>query len=164
MCCRLTRLTRLRRDTDGVTSVQLVAVLTTSACAHHQFLQRQPVPIIGSYKVSLCPSSVLTTSACAHHWFLQRQPVPIISSYNVSLCPSSVLTTSACARHRFHPLQNTFFSSPLNVSVLTSRLKRLICGHCPKLQCSFGFGSSLSVFPVAVTVSADCHVAMGNVD
>ena len=136
------------------------SVLTTSACAHHQFLQRQPVPIIGSYNVSLCPSSVLTTSACAHHWFLQRQPVPIISSYNVSLCPSSVLTTSACARHRFHPLQNTFFSSSLNVSVLTSWLPRLICGDFPKLQCCFGFGSSsLSVVPVAVTVSGDCHVS-----
>ena len=59
------------------------SVLTTSACTHHQFLQRQPVP-----------SSVLTTSACAHHQFLQRQPVPIISSYNVSLCPSSVPSTS----------------------------------------------------------------------
>ena len=62
MCCRLTRLTQLRRDTDGVTSVQLVAVLTTSACTHHQFLQRQPVPIISSYNVSLCPSSVPSTS------------------------------------------------------------------------------------------------------
>ena len=60
---RLTRLTQLRRDTDGVTSVQLsVAVLTTSACAHHRFLQRQPVPITGSYNVSLCPSSVPSTS------------------------------------------------------------------------------------------------------
>ena len=94
MCCRLTRLTQLRRDTDGVTSVQLVAVLTTSACTHHQFLQRQPVPIICSYNVSLCPSLVLTTSACTHHQFLQRQPVPIIGSYNVSLCPSSVPSTS----------------------------------------------------------------------
>ena len=45
MCCRLTRLTQLRRDTDGVTSVQLVTVL-----------------IIGSYNVSLCPSSVPSTS------------------------------------------------------------------------------------------------------
>ena len=149
MCSRLTRLTQLRRDTDGVTSVQLFAVLTTSACTHHRFLQRQPVPIISSYNVSL-----------SHHQFLQRQPVPIISSYNVSLCPSSVLTTSACAHHRFHPLQNTFFSSPLNVSVLTSRLIRLICGDCPKLQCCFGFGSSsLSVVPVAFTVSGDCHVS-----
>ena len=94
VCSRLTRLRHLRRDTDGVTSVQLsVAVLTTSACAHHRFIQRQPVPIIGSYNVRLCPSSVFT-SACAHHRFLQRQPVPIISSYNVSLCPSSVPSTS----------------------------------------------------------------------
>ena len=78
----------------------------------------------------------------------------------VSLCPSSVLTTSACAHHRFHPLQNTFLSSFLNVSVLTSRLIRLICGDFPKLQCSFGFGSSsLSVVPLAVTVSDDCHVS-----
>ena len=60
---RLTWLTQLRQDTDAVTSVQLsVAVLTTSACAHHRFLQRQPVPIIGSYNVSLCPSSVPSTS------------------------------------------------------------------------------------------------------
>ena len=59
---RLTQLTQLRRDTDGVTSVQLsVLVLTTSACAHHRFL-RQPVPITGSYNVSLCPSSVPSTS------------------------------------------------------------------------------------------------------
>ena len=78
----------------------------------------------------------------------------------VSLCPSSVLTTSACARHRFHPLQNTFLSSFLNVSVPTSRLTRLICGDFPKLQCSFGLGSSsLSVVRLAVTVSDDCHVS-----
>ena len=62
VCSRLTQLTQLRRHTDGVKSVQLVAVLTTSACAHHRFLQRQPVPIIGSYNVSLCPSSVPSTS------------------------------------------------------------------------------------------------------
>ena len=60
---QLTQLTQLRRDSDGVTSVQVsVAVLTTSACAHHRFLQRQSVPIIGSYNVSLCPSSVPSTS------------------------------------------------------------------------------------------------------
>ena len=59
---RLTWLTQLRQDTDAVTSVQLsVAVLTTSACAHHLFIQRQPVPIISSY-VSLCPSLVPSTS------------------------------------------------------------------------------------------------------
>ena len=63
VCSQLTRLTQLQQDTDGVTSVQLsVLVLTTSACAHHRFLQRQPVPIIGSYNVSLCPSSVPSTS------------------------------------------------------------------------------------------------------
>ena len=38
------------------------SVLTTSACAHHRFLQRQPVPIISFYNVSLCPSSVPSTS------------------------------------------------------------------------------------------------------
>ena len=101
MRSRLTRLTQLRRDTDGVTSVQLVTVL-----------------IIGSYNVSLCPSSVPSTS----EYFL--------------------------------------LTSSLNVSVLTSWLPGLTCGDCPKLQRSFGFGSSsLSVVPVAVTVSGDCHVS-----
>ena len=65
MCSRLTRLTQLRRDTDGVKSVQLVAVLTTSACAHHQFL-RQPVPIIGSIHFRILSSHIVFERECSY--------------------------------------------------------------------------------------------------
>ena len=54
---------------------------------------------LGSYNVSLCPSSVLTTSACAHHRFLQRQPVPIIGSIHFRILSSHRLWTWVFLHH-----------------------------------------------------------------